>query len=309
MMTTLYDLLGALPTDDAEGLRAAFRRAVKGAHPDLRPGDPDAALKFRHIVRANEILGDAAQRETYDHLLELGRQELDSASRQAVAARIHRLASGVMALAGASVVTVGGYLLFMHMSAASVAPANLVDVAMRAASEVADFGAAVAPDATDNSASAAKSERSSVTVEAIMPAAAVAKLNPASAPAAAAGPAPGRAAGEAGSLHAREVSASRAGDPNGSIVRLDWAIEPDPRFSPAYIDRGTIFYRLRKFQRVFADIGRTKRTDKASRSGSPLMMARKPRIDQVAVAPPVRPLFTAAQDPSRGETPGSLSLR
>ena len=39
-MDTLYDLLGALPHDDAESLRSAFRRAVKGAHPDLRPGDP-----------------------------------------------------------------------------------------------------------------------------------------------------------------------------------------------------------------------------------------------------------------------------
>ena len=60
-MNTLYDLLGALPGDDAEDLRAAFRRAVKGAHPDLRPGDPDAALKFRQIVRANEILCDAGK--------------------------------------------------------------------------------------------------------------------------------------------------------------------------------------------------------------------------------------------------------
>ncbi len=51
-MNTLYDLLGALPHDDAEGLRTAFRQAVKGAHPDIKPGDPDAALKFRQIVRA-----------------------------------------------------------------------------------------------------------------------------------------------------------------------------------------------------------------------------------------------------------------
>ena len=51
-MNTLYDLLGALPHDDAEGLRTAFRQAVKGAHPGIRPGDPDAALKFRQIVRA-----------------------------------------------------------------------------------------------------------------------------------------------------------------------------------------------------------------------------------------------------------------
>jgi curved DNA-binding protein CbpA len=59
-MKTLYDLLGALPNDDAEGLRTAFRQAVKGAHPDIRPGDQDAALKFRQIVRANEILADAS---------------------------------------------------------------------------------------------------------------------------------------------------------------------------------------------------------------------------------------------------------
>src|ERR1700747_1824885 len=50
-MDTLYDLLGALPRDDAEELRAAFRRAVKGVHPDLNPHDPDAGVKFRQIVR------------------------------------------------------------------------------------------------------------------------------------------------------------------------------------------------------------------------------------------------------------------
>jgi curved DNA-binding protein CbpA len=61
-METLYDLLGALPNDDADDLRAAFRRAVKRAHPDVNPDDPDAGLKFRRIVRANEILGDAEQR-------------------------------------------------------------------------------------------------------------------------------------------------------------------------------------------------------------------------------------------------------
>jgi curved DNA-binding protein CbpA len=61
-MKTLYDLLGALADDGAEDLRTAFRRAVKGTHPDLNPDDPDAALKFRQIVRANEILSDEEQR-------------------------------------------------------------------------------------------------------------------------------------------------------------------------------------------------------------------------------------------------------
>ena len=78
-MKTLYDLLGALPDDDAEALRSAFRRAVKGAHPDIRPGDPDAALKFREIIRANEILGDIELRAAYDDLLEHARLEQLSA--------------------------------------------------------------------------------------------------------------------------------------------------------------------------------------------------------------------------------------
>ena len=32
-MKTLYDLLGALPKDDAEELRTAFRKAAKGCIP------------------------------------------------------------------------------------------------------------------------------------------------------------------------------------------------------------------------------------------------------------------------------------
>src|ERR1700730_16514448 len=110
-MDTLYDLLGALPHDDAEDLRAAFRRAVKGAHPDIRPGDPDAALKFRQIVRANEILGDPEQRAAYDHLVKLAGEERQSATAHPVAAMIHRLATGVIALAAFSIASAAGYLL------------------------------------------------------------------------------------------------------------------------------------------------------------------------------------------------------
>jgi curved DNA-binding protein CbpA len=146
-MKTLYDLLGALPHDDGEELRTAFRRAVKGAHPDLRPGDPDAALKFREILRANEILADAEQREAYDHLLELARLEEEPAPKQAFASAIHKLASGVIALAGISAVTIGGYLLFMHISSASVASANNVDLNVPAAPKIAavDFDWAFDP--------------------------------------------------------------------------------------------------------------------------------------------------------------------
>src|SRR5438105_2035747 len=105
-MKTLYELLGALPNDDAEELRTAFRKAVKSAHPDINPGDPDAAVRFRQIMRANEILSDGEQRAAYDHMLDLARLEQEQESKRAVAAKVHRVASGVMAIAGASAATI-----------------------------------------------------------------------------------------------------------------------------------------------------------------------------------------------------------
>ena len=254
-MKTLYDLLGALPSDDTEDLRAAFRRAVKGAHPDIHPDDPDAALKFRQIVRAQEILGDAGRRTAYDHLLELARLEQKSASEQAIAATIPKLASGVIAgviaLAGVSVVTVGGYLLFMHMSAALVAPANEVDVTARGSAEIARVSPAESPDTTNKSPSPVKQQSASVPGEGIVPSAAMTQPN--AVPAANVGPAPNPAASAAKSVRARGIFAYRNG--NGPIADL--------------------FSRLRKFDRVFADIGRAKRIEKASRSKPAQTMARK----------------------------------
>jgi curved DNA-binding protein CbpA len=123
-MKTLYDLLGALPGDDAEGLRAAFRQAVKGAHPDINPGDPEAASRFREIVRAHGILTDEEQRAAYDHLLDFARLEQESESKRAVVAAVHRFSSYTSALCSVSALTVAGYLLLVHMSAASVGSLN-----------------------------------------------------------------------------------------------------------------------------------------------------------------------------------------
>jgi curved DNA-binding protein CbpA len=105
-MKTLYDLLDALPEDDAESLRAAFRKAAKASYPDNNPGDPDAPLRFRRIVRANAILSDERQRAHYDRLLAVALQQ-----------RRWRLA-----IAGAvfSVALLGGYLLFEYRSRISL---------------------------------------------------------------------------------------------------------------------------------------------------------------------------------------------
>jgi curved DNA-binding protein CbpA len=127
-MSTLYELLGALSHDDAEALRTAFRKAVKGAHPDLKPADPDAALKFREIVRANEILCDPEQRKAYDHLLDLARLEAEAVSKQAPTVKIRKVATAVMAFSAVSALIMGGYLLFMELSSsASLASANNVE--------------------------------------------------------------------------------------------------------------------------------------------------------------------------------------
>jgi len=251
-MKTLYDLLGALPQDDAEGLRTAFRRAVKGAHPDIRPGDPDAALKFRQIVRANEILGDAELRAAYDDLLELARLEPESASEHTIAARIHKLASSVIAIVGGSVVTTAGYLLFMHMSAASVAQANYVDVT-DPAPQIAVVSPAGSPD---------RAEKSAVP-----------------------GPAPDAAASEVRSLRARGILDYRKSDLNEAIADLNKAIQFDPRFlADAYIDHRTILHRLQKFERAVASVTGAKRVDeKTSRAIAAPTMARKPRLNQAAI--------------------------
>jgi curved DNA-binding protein CbpA len=254
-MKTLYDLLGALPDDDAEGLRTAFRRAVKGAHPDIRPGDPDAALRFRQIVRANEILTDAEQRAAYDHLLELARLEPEWGSENTIAARIHKLASGVIAMAGGSVVTVGGYLLFLHMSAASVAQANNVGVTLRQSPQIAVVSPARSPHTAEKSAVRAASV----------------------------GPAPDPAASEIRSLRERPgILAYRKRDLNGAIADLNKAIQFDPRsLATAYIDHRTIFYRLRKFERAVAGVSGATRIEKASRTIPAPTMARKPLVERI----------------------------
>ena len=70
-MQTLYDMLDVRPDDDAEGLRQAFRKAVKASHPDIHTDDPDAPRRFRHFVQAYNILRDPELRADYDRLLEV----------------------------------------------------------------------------------------------------------------------------------------------------------------------------------------------------------------------------------------------
>jgi hypothetical protein len=281
-MDTLYDLLGALPQDDAESLRTAFRRAVKGAHPDLRPDDPDAAVRFRQIVRANEILCDRDQRAAYDHLLVLAQLEKDPAAAHPIAAKIHKIASGVLAFASLSIVSIGGYLLFMHMSVALVAPvgsltashasANALDLRARLSDSIAAVSSADAPDpAAVNAFIAARAEGSGPRLVNAMAMAPVVDTESA-APSGITGSDPAPAAA---TVHARDVSALGGGDVAAVMVNPDQVTQLDQKFTAPYVDRGVLFFRDRKDDRNFPDLPPLKRAEKPGHPKSLLAAAAK----------------------------------
>jgi len=284
-MDTLYDLLGALPRDDAEGLRTAFRKAVKCTHPDIRPGDPDAAVKFRQIVRANEILCDKDQRAAYDHLLLLAQAEKDPAAAHPIAAKIHKIASGVLAFASLAIATAGGYLLFMHMSVAVVAPpgglwashasANPIDLTSRLSASIAAVSPADAPDpAAVNAFIAAKSEfTSAVNAMAMAPAAVEAEITSA----------PSIALPDPAADHATSggIAATGNGDTGAAVVDLDQVTRLESKFTTPYVDRGILFFRDKKDEHAFPDLAPLKRSDKPGRPKSPLADAAKGRPDGV----------------------------
>jgi curved DNA-binding protein CbpA len=263
-MRTLYDLLDALPDDDADNLRAAFRNAVKANHPDNNPGDPDAPRRFRRIVRANAILSDERQRATYDRLL-------------ADALRQRRLKLGIAA-AAFSVAVVAGCLLFGYVSKISLIEAQTTEVSARETARQAavisrppsDAMARVDPGDGPDDIGATKTPANP---EAVKEATAddVPAANTDGAPATANMPA-ARDVGMKDAKHYRErgISAYRAGDLSLALIDFDLAIDLDPHFADAYIDRAVVFYRMGVFNRAFDDIARAKHIDDLNRNRTPL---------------------------------------
>jgi curved DNA-binding protein CbpA len=314
-METLYDLLGALPNDDAEGLRVAFRRAVKGTHPDINPGDPLAALRFRQIVRANEILNDPEQRAAYDHLLDLARIEQASISKQAMARRVYQFASGVLAFAVILIMAVGGYAIYLHLSTAQYRiPLQQLQAAVRQLPQIATTTTqiataapveqrptaelprlAVAPEKTAAEKTEKAVETPAVPEQALAASATAFPSDSGAAMAANLGLVSDLTVSEARSFRERGILAYRNGDLNGAIADFDQAILLDPKFSAAYIDRGIVFYRLRKFDRAFADISRAKRLERANRAApaasTTSVVAKKPRPPQAGIALGMMPIF------------------
>jgi len=65
-MKNPYDILGVQRSDDEAAIRAAYRKLAKRHHPDLNPGKPEAAERFKEISAAHELLTDADKRARFD---------------------------------------------------------------------------------------------------------------------------------------------------------------------------------------------------------------------------------------------------
>ena len=271
-MKTLYDLLGALPDDDAESLRTAFRQAAKATHPDANTDDPDAPLKFRQIVRANAILSDADQRATYDRLLALTRRRPNWKPKRA----IRKVASDAIKVACLSAVSIGGYLVFEQVSKASIVPVKAIEVAAHARTEIAAVTPTIQIDTTGRDKPSDKPESAAVVSDAVVPSAAAPAANTDSAQAMAnAAPALDLTARDAKSYRERGIVAYLNGDLYRALADFDVAIQIDPGFADAYIDRGIVFYRIHEFDRAFPDIAQAKRIKSSNRTKTLPLAPRK----------------------------------
>jgi DnaJ-class molecular chaperone len=71
-----YEILGVQKTADEAAIRAAYRKLAKRHHPDVNPGKPEAAERFKEISGAHDLLSDKDKRARYD------RGEIDAAGNE-----------------------------------------------------------------------------------------------------------------------------------------------------------------------------------------------------------------------------------
>jgi Flp pilus assembly protein TadD len=97
----------------------------------------------------------------------------------------------------------------------------------------------------------------------------------------------------------RGMFAYHGGDLPGALADFNRAIEKDPNFAAAYNDRGIVFYRMRKFDRAFADMAQAKRLTKPERGkkSAATRALHPPAPIRTVYAPGPRWRMTAATTP------------
>ena len=284
-MKTLYDLLEALPDDDADELRAAFRKAAKANHPDFNPGNAEASERFRRIVRANAILSDGQQRAAYDRLLEIAtRQQSQPPKRSSI---IRRLAADALTSAVVSVVLIGGYFAYMSADRLPLASAQVVEISKAEPAPTVTVKAAEIADAPSQAEQPTKPEaiEASNTAPEVTPQATDEPAKPDNSTVAAttevasadayAPPAGDYGIRDVKFYRERGMRAYRDGDLYLALANFDLAIDLDPGLPESYIDRGIVFHRLGDLKRAFSDVAEAKRIEAVNRNKTP-SVARAP---------------------------------
>jgi curved DNA-binding protein CbpA len=261
---TLYELLGALPDDDADRLRAAFRNAAKTSHPDNNPDDPDAPQRFRRVVRAYVILRDERQRGTYDSLLAKAGQQRALTWRRKIFSPARNLVPDLMTATLIAFVSIGGFLLFERILKIPNVPAQIQQTSAHAATLTAampttqlsdSIGRASERNGLDQMPLSDASGAPNAIKEVGAPVALAAADNSATIPAISDEVKDARYYRQKGQL------AYRIGDLALALVDFDLAIDLDPNFSDAYIDRAIVFRRMGDLKHAFADVTQAKRVD------------------------------------------------
>jgi len=260
---TLYELLGALADDDADGLRAAFRKAAKASHPDNNPGDPDAAQRFRRIVRAHAILSDEEQRATYDACLDKAQQQARDTKRKFFS-DLRRLAPEAVSAMAIALISIGTFLLVEKVSTMRLAPARVQAISTQASALAAAMptrpsgtvGRATERDRLDRAPVINDPTAAVVVKEAAAPVA-VATANKSDAMTTA----PEPVVKDAGYYQDRGGLAYRNGDLPMALVDFDLAIKLDPGSAEAYVNRAIVFRRMGDMKRALADVADAKRID------------------------------------------------